>query len=171
MAVSACGSAGAAAPFSPDVKDGTVIAVADRRAAPVLTGKDLDGNPLSLTSFKGQVVVVNSYASWCDPCKGEAPALEATYELEKSQGVAFLGIGTRDNAANLRTFTKNYDITYPSIVDEVGDVIVAFKALPLAGIPSTVVVDRDGRLAARFIGGVTRDDLTKVVDQLAAEKA
>ena len=152
-------------------RDGTVrvLPVNDRVPAPSLHGESLDGGNLDIRDLVGQVVVVNFWASWCPPCRAEQPRLNAAYAAAKSDGVAFLGINTRDQGAAARAFTRTHHVTYPSIVDESGSTQLDFD---IPGIPpSTVVIDRHGRVAAKIVGQTPKGVLEPIIDQLAAESS
>lgn len=155
------------------------FAAADRRDVQVdqVDGESLEGDPLSLGMAQGQVTVVNVWGSWCPPCRAEAPDLVAAYD-ELGAGapgsdadVAFLGIDTRDpSPAPALGFQRNYDIPYPSIFDQGGETLLAF-GFPLV-IPSTVVVDPQGRVAASIIGELpSTRTLVELVDDVRAETA
>ncbi|NUU21422.1 MAG: TlpA family protein disulfide reductase [Streptomycetaceae bacterium] len=144
------------------------VAAADREKAPEVTGKTLDGKPIALADFKGQVVVLNVWGSWCGPCRGEAPNLQAVSEATKGTGVQFVGINTRDaSEANAKAFETRFGVTYPSIWDPEGRQILKFKGdLNPQAIPSTLVIDREGRIAARALRAVTEEELRSMVDQV-----
>ena len=149
----------------------TQIAPADRTELPTVTGTSLDGEPLSTTDFRGQVVVVNVWGSWCAPCRSEAPALQAA--SEKTKGKAqFVGITTRDNdPAQARAFVRAFGITYPSIYDPKGSALLAFAGtLPPSAIPSTLVLDTEGRVAVRVLGEISELTLVAIIDDVAAGK-
>ena len=137
---------------------------------PRLRGGTLDGDRLDVSDWRGHVVVINAWGSWCGPCREEAPALRRVSEETKAAGVRFVGIDTRDNDAAGRAFAREFGITYPSLVDDSGRVMLAFgRTIPVAAVPSTVVVDRRGRIAARVIGAVTYSTLRGLVDDTLAE--
>lgn len=148
-----------------------VIDKADRVAAPELEGPTLDGATLALADFAGDVVVLNLWASWCGPCRAEAPALQEVYTDSRKQGVEFLGLNSRDQEAAAVAFEKNFGITYPSLVDETGELQLAFHdSVPASSIPWTLVIDRDGLIAARILGPTTYSKLSDLVDEVAAEE-
>jgi thiol-disulfide isomerase/thioredoxin len=142
------------------------FAPADRKAAPALQGENLDGAALDLAT-QGQVVVVNFWASWCGPCTVEADDLEGTYQATKSTGVTFVGVDTRDQREDAKRFVVGR-ATYPSLFDPAGKLALRF-AVPPTSIPSTIVIDRQGRIAAMIRGAVLREDLEPVVTRIAAE--
>lgn len=147
-----------------------IIDATDRVAAPELAGQTLTGDQLSTADFAGDVVVLNLWASWCGPCRAEAPALQQVYDDWYKRGVSFVGINSRDQQAAAGAFVDNYGITYPSLVDDAGELeLLVAQAVPLAGIPWTVIVDRDGNVAARILGPSTYSELSDLVDQIASE--
>ena len=131
-----------------------------------MSGETIDGEPLSLSDFEGQVVVVNVWGSWCAPCRSEAPMLaEAARDLA-DQDVAFVGIDSRDPSRSAaRAFVRRFDIPYPSIYDQQGSTLLAFRGtLTPNAIPSTVILDREGRVAASVLGEITRTTLYDLVE-------
>ncbi len=150
----------------------TILAEADRIPAPDLRGTTLEGEPFVLSDHLGEVVVLNTWASWCAPCRAEAPALEATARELAERGVAFVGLNTRDSAAAAQAFTRRFDISYPSVADPDGSLQLLFHdSLPPSAIPTTVVIDAQGRVAARALGEVDRSRLLGLVEPILAEAA
>jgi thiol-disulfide isomerase/thioredoxin len=150
------------------------VPLASRTAAPQLNGKDLEGKPTALSDFQGKVVVVNIWGSWCSPCRAEAKGLERVYEKDKGQGVQFLGINTRDtDVTNAKRFEDVNGISYPSLYDPDGTQILKFPkgSLNPQSIPTTVVIDRQGRLAARAMKGLTPEELDAMIAPILAEKS
>lgn len=143
-----------------------------RAAAPDISGPAVDGTgTLKLADYRGKVVVVNVWGSWCSPCRNEAKGLQATAEKYGEQ-VQFLGINTRDtDPANAVAFEKNFGVTYPSIYDPDGTQILKFPkgSLPPQSIPTTLVIDKDGKLAARAMRAISDEDLAKMIDPVLAE--
>lgn len=153
--------------------DGSALVLdeADRVAAPDLAGTTLEGDELALADFAGDVIVLNLWASWCGPCRAEAPALQQVSSDAAKDGVSFVGINTRDQDAAALAFEKNFDITYPSFVDDSGQLeLLMAEAVPLTGIPWTVIIDRDGLIAARVLGASTYSELSNLVDEVASER-
>lgn len=145
----------------------TDIAPGQRVAAPGLAGTTLDGKQLALADFRGKVVVVNIWGSWCGPCRLEAPALEETYQQYQAKGVEFLGINVRDINSSALAFVSDDHITYPSLQDPDETLLLQFKSVvPPTNIPSSVVVDRSGKIATRIIGGVTEPQLKQALDKV-----
>ena len=152
----------------------TVILAPDEREAPVtFAGTTLDGAPLDVTDLRGQVVVVNLWASWCAPCRAEAATLETTYTEVRDDGVEFVGVvsGGKDSIDNARAFQRRFDLSYPSVFDGDNSVVLAFRGqLPPAAIPTTLVLDREGRVAARALGEVDRSRLLGIIEPVLAEQ-
>lgn len=145
----------------------TVVAPQDRKPAPQLSGTDLDGNPVDSTDFAGEVIVVNLWGSWCPPCRKEAPALQQVAAETKDQNVRFLGLLTQDNPASAKAFNAKIGITYPSIDDSDGRNQAAFAdSLPSTAIPTTWIIDANGKVAARVIDTVTAATLGDLIDQV-----
>lgn len=148
-----------------------IIEVDRRLTAPDVSGVTLEGKDLALADFAGKVVVVNVWGSWCAPCRAEAPILQEVYSETRKRGVAFLGVNTRDQEAAAIAFEKGFGITFPSLVDEGGELQLAFREfLPANAIPSTLIIDRNGLVAARILGATTYSQLTYLVDQVASER-
>jgi peroxiredoxin len=149
------------------------IAVEDRAPAPELQGPLLGGGTFDLAEQRGKVVVLNVWGSWCPPCRAEAPTLEQAWRDLGPRGVQFVGINTRDGEATAQAFERRFGITYPSVVDSSGAKLLAFSgAVSPAAIPSTLVLDRSGRVAAVYSGEVTvaklRDMITSVLSEPVA---
>ena len=150
----------------------TVLKTADRKRPGPVEGTTLDGRHVSLSDFRGKVVVVNVWGSWCPPCRAEAPMLaDAAREL-RNKGVAFLGINSRNpEKAGPKAFVRHYKIPYDSIYDPDGRTLLAFHdTLPPNSIPSTVILDRQGRVAASVIGQVTRTTLDDLVQDVSTSR-
>ncbi|WP_405944388.1 TlpA family protein disulfide reductase [Streptomyces sp. NBC_00932] len=155
--------------------DGIVTAAkSSREGAPDLSGKTLEGAALDVSSaYKGKVVVVNVWGSWCSPCRAEARNLEKVAKELKPKGVEFVGINTSDPSTGpAKAFEKSYGITYPSLYDPAGKLVLRFPAGSLSpqAIPSTLVIDRNGKIAARKLSGVEEGTLHKMIDPVLAEK-
>ncbi|MFG1998803.1 TlpA family protein disulfide reductase [Spirillospora sp. NPDC048911] len=146
------------------------IKAGDRKAAPQAAGTTLEGKPLQLADLKGKVTVVNFWASWCAPCRGEAPSLEQVYKENKAKGVEFVGVGFKDSRDNAKAFERKFKVTYPSLFDENGQITLAFRDVPPNAIPSTLILDRQGRVAARIVGATTYSKLSPLVAKVAAER-
>ena len=125
----------------------------------------MDGSELALSELQGQVVVLNFWASWCSPCRREAPAFQSVWESTKDQGVTFVGITYLDAKDASVAFIEEYGITYPNGVDEMGRISDDYG---VAAVPETYVIDREGRVTWFQIGEVQADVLVRELG-LAAE--
>ena len=159
-AVSCAGKIGPSAGTAPNGYAGgdggvRVIPVGSREPAPRLAGKDLNGHPISLDRFRGRVVVLNFWASWCSPCIAEAPTLEQVAADTRAANVRFLGVDFRnDDPANARAFQRRFRISYPSLFDPTSATVLAFRGrVRPTAIPTTMVIDRKGGIAAVIFGG------------------
>ncbi|WP_326610942.1 TlpA family protein disulfide reductase [Streptomyces scopuliridis] len=150
------------------------VAPADRKPANQLSGETLDGKQLDVADLKGKIVVMNVWGSWCPPCRAEAPHFAKVAKETESKGVAFVGINTRDpNKGPALAFEKDYGVPYPSLYDPAGKLIVnGFPkgSLNPQSIPSTIVLDQDGKIAARALLALDAEKLRKMIDPLIAEK-
>jgi thiol-disulfide isomerase/thioredoxin len=147
---------------------------AAERGAPVdLRGPRLGGGEFDLAAHRGKVVLINIWGSWCAPCRGEAPALQEAWKELEPRGVQFLGLNTKDDAeAAALAFERNFGITYPSVSDPNGELQLVFrKTLPPTAIPSTIVLDTQGRVAARIVGAGTYNKFKDVVGAVLDETA
>ncbi|CAB4659809.1 MAG: redoxin family protein [Actinobacteria bacterium] len=142
----------------------TFLKAETRFPAPAISGEGIDGN--MIRAQEGKIKVINVWASWCAPCRAEAPTLQAL--SKKYSDVSFVGILTRDNVATAKAFIKRFEITYPTLVDD--RILLDFHDSLLANaIPSTLLVDKKGRVAARISGEITVASLTDLIDRLVAE--
>jgi thiol-disulfide isomerase/thioredoxin len=147
----------------------TTLKAADRKQPGTVSGTTLAGRRTSLSDYRGKVVVVNVWGSWCPPCRAEAPMLAAAARDLSRRGVVFLGINSRNpEQAGPLAFERRYRIPYPSIYDPDGRTLLAFHGtLAPNSIPSTVVLDRQGRVAASVIGTITRTTLYDLVEDVS----
>jgi thiol-disulfide isomerase/thioredoxin len=144
---------------------------AARGALPAISGESLlePGRTLSSQDFRGQVVVLNIWGSWCGPCRAEAGALDQVAVASTARGVQFLGVDVRDQRDAAADFVRDRGVVYPSIFDPPGRSLLALRGYPRNAVPSTIVLDRSHRVAAVFLTSVLAPDLQPVVDRLAAE--
>ncbi|KQH78284.1 alkyl hydroperoxide reductase [Mycobacterium gordonae] len=128
---------------------------------------------LSLNDFPGQVVVINVWGQWCGPCRAEIGQLQRVYDATRDSGVSFLGIDVRDNSREAaQDFVNDRHVTFPSIYDPPMRTLIAFGGkYPTTVIPSTLVLDRQHRVAAVFLRELLAEDLLPVVQRIAAESA
>lgn len=146
----------------------TRIEPAQRQAAPHLVGQTLTGTAFDSDTLKGKVIVYNVWGSWCAPCRKEAPALAAASKATVGMAT-FVGIDTRDSGtAQALALVREAGITYESVFDPDGRLLLQFTSLPPSAIPSTIIVDAQGRVAARILGDTTEATLTGLVQDVAA---
>ncbi|MCX2968906.1 MULTISPECIES: TlpA family protein disulfide reductase [Streptomyces] len=144
-----------------------------RPKAPDLVGEDLHGQELKLTDYRGKVVVMNVWGSWCPPCRAEAPHFAEVSKELKDDGVEFVGINTRDlDVVMARKYDEGYGIEYPSFFDPSGKMVLHFPKgnLNPRAIPSTLVIDREGRIAVRALKPLSEEDLRGIIEPVLAEK-
>lgn len=147
----------------------TAIAASERVDAPSLEGELMSGGTWALAQERGRVVVLNVWASWCAPCRAEAPILQSLWEEYGDDGVSFIGLNTRDSPATANSFEKAYGITYPSVVDSDGRLQLRFSGIaPPQAIPTTLVIDRDGKVAGRILGRASESTLRGLIEPLLA---
>ncbi|MFF3064742.1 TlpA family protein disulfide reductase [Oerskovia sp. NPDC057915] len=146
--------------------------VSDRDEPVVLTGTDFEGGAVDTSQWLGDVVVVNTWYASCAPCRAEAPDLVALANDRAADGVHLLGINSTDDAGAALAFERTFEVPYPSIEDTRGEAIATLEgSVPLQAVPTTVVLDREGRVAARIIGRAEGSTLGALVDDLLAESA
>jgi thiol-disulfide isomerase/thioredoxin len=139
-----------------------VLSKSERVLAPKIEGETLDGT--TFTSQPGKITVVNVWASWCSPCRAEAPTLEEF--AINNPDIQFVGILTRDNLTSANSFVKRFGLTYPTLIDDA--IIPSFRGtLPANAIPTTIVIDTDGRVAARISGQVTVSSMREVLEKVS----
>ncbi|WP_233496144.1 TlpA disulfide reductase family protein [Geodermatophilus sp. TF02-6] len=150
---------------------GEVIPASERAAAPEFSGELLGGGGFSSTELAGDVAVLNFWGSWCPPCRVETPQFQQVYAEVRDRGVQFLGLNVKETSEQFaQAFVDSEGITFPSLYDPRGEVALAFRDYPANAIPSTIVLDRQGRVAAVYTGEVAQDDLRAVLDRLLAEE-
>jgi thiol-disulfide isomerase/thioredoxin len=141
-----------------------------RPLAPDFSGTTLTGSKLSFSDYRGQVVVLNFWGSWCVPCRAEAPTLAAVASKYQRSGVSFLGVDVRDTTASALAFARSFHVSYPSVSDQSSAITLDFTAkVPIAGTPTTLVVDRTGHIAGAVFGTVTYPELTAILAKVAAK--
>lgn len=177
LLLGACGSGSSSGSGGTNFVTGTggisTVARGERKAAPDIGGKTLEGKRLDLADYKGKIVVVNVWGSWCAPCRAEAPYLAKVEKQTRAEGVRFVGINTRDtDRSPAQQFEKRFGVEYPSLYDPTGKLMLRFPkgSLNPQAIPSTLVLDRDGRIAARALMPLDDKKMRKMIDPLIAEK-
>ena len=149
----------------------TRLAADERRKPGAVSGETLDGKKLSLSQYDGKVIVLNVWGSWCPPCRKEAPTLASASRELARDGVVFVGVNTKDSSPDQGlAFERRYGVPYDSFFDPSGRTLLAFSGtLNPSAIPSTVVLDKQGRVAASILGGVpgrqTLIDLVRDVEK------
>ncbi len=134
-------------------------------AAPDFTLKLLDGGEFRLSDYRGRPVVLNFWASWCGPCRAEAPVLENAWQQYRDQGVMFVGIAVQDREEAARAFIKEFGLTYPMGLDVDDRVATLYQ---ITGLPTSVFIDGSGRVRHRWVGAIGKNRLTLLVDDLLA---
>lgn len=140
-----------------------------RKELPTVSGPALGSNQtISTQDFRGKIVVINVWGSWCPPCRKEAPDLQAA-SVETKDIAQFVGITSKDyDPAPAEAFVRSFEITYPSIYDPTGKVLLAFAGeLPPSAIPTTMIIDRQGRLAVRVLSEVSKITLVDMINDVA----
>jgi thiol-disulfide isomerase/thioredoxin len=145
--------------------DITVIAASDRGEPVSWTGTSDSGETLASSDFAGQVVVLNFWYAACPPCRVEAPDLEALHQLYLDEGASFVGVNVRDQAETALTFAVEAGVTFPSIIDtNTGNLLLAFAGTVAPNaVPTTLVIDKQGRVAARFLGAIDGQSTLKTI--------
>lgn len=142
---------------------------AERQSIGTVSGEDLLGSgTVDLNSYRGRVVVVNVWASWCPPCRKEATELEAVFDQTRAEGVQFVGINFRDNRSAAQDFARDRGLTYPSIYDYGGRTLAAL-GVPVGAVPTTVILDRQLRPAVVYLKSVGESELREAVQRVQAE--
>lgn len=150
----------------------TTVPPGERDPAPEFGGPLLgsEDQEFWLADALGEVVVLNVWGSWCPPCRKEAPDFQAVWDDVSDDGVRFVGINTRDNETDALGYVEDFGITYPSVIDSDGRRMLAFRdTLRPGSIPSTLIIDRDGRLAAKAAGAIGESTLSGLIEDVLAE--
>jgi thiol-disulfide isomerase/thioredoxin len=170
---SGAGSGGENTRFVQGTGEITTVEQGHRVAAPDISGKTVDGGKLALSDYPGKIIVLNVWGSWCDPCRAEAPNLAQVAKDTAGKDVQFVGIDTRDiKPAQAQSFERKFGITYPSLFDADGSLLLKFPRgnLSPSGIPNTLILDRQHKIAVRLLKPLTADELRKALDPIIAEK-
>ena len=134
------------------------------KPAPDFTLTDLDGEPHSLSDYRGQVVIINFWATWCPPCRAEMPSMQRAWETIQPEGMAMLGINVGEDEDTIFAFTANYPVAFPLLMDEDSAAVAHW---PVRGLPTTFIINPAGQVAYRAIGGREWDD-ADILAQLRA---
>jgi len=152
---------------SPGGKTEFAYPVAERGTVSDLSGQNLAGDgTVALSDYAGKVVVLNFWGSWCGPCRAEAPALEEAATALSPQGVQFLGINVKDTKEAGADFLISKQVSYPSIYDPSMRTLLSIKGFPTGSIPSTIAVDRQGRVAHVWLQAIS--DPAQLIDTVSA---
>lgn len=178
LLVSACGSGGTSGGggntnFVTGTDGIATAAKGERTPAPGLSGKTIAGKTLDVADYKGKVVVLNVWGSWCNPCRAEAKYFAKVSKEYAGKGVQFVGINTRDtNLKSAAAFEEDFGISYPSLYDPTGKLMLRFErgTLNPQTVPSTLILDRDGKIAARSLSALSEERLLKMLKPVLAEK-
>jgi len=156
--------------FVAGTPSGEVIPADQRATAPAFSGTFLNGDAFHSSQLAGQVAVLNFWGSWCAPCRVETPEFQKVYADVEDEGVRFVGVDVKETDKQFaQAFVNRFAITFPSLYDPRGEVALAFRDYPANAIPSTIVLDPQGRVAAVYTGTVAQGDLRKVLDRLRKE--
>lgn len=131
--------------------------------APDFTMTTFDGSPFRLSDQRGKVVIVNFWASWCGPCRDEAPILQSVWERYRDRGVVLVGVAYLDSDPDSRAFIEEFGITYPNGPDVATRISDQYR---IQGVPETFVVDQNGDIARFIIAPVQPGQLDAIVDEL-----
>ena len=148
----------------------TWVDPAHRPTVKYVNGLLLNGHRFYLSQWRGQVVVINFWGSWCGPCTGEAQSLEQAYRDYKGKGVEFLGVDIRETPAQAESFTRAHHVTYPNLSDPSNLLALRFHGMSPNATPTTIVLDASGRIAARHSGAILYTALRDLIDRVLDEK-
>jgi len=157
--------------FVAGTPSGEVIPEGERGTAPEFSGTMLEtGDFFHSSKLVGQVAVVNFWGSWCAPCRVETPQFSEVAKDYLTAGVQFLGVDVKETDKQFAlAFIDRFHIGFPSLYDPRGEVALAFRGYPANAIPSTIVLDQKGRVAAVYTGTVTEQNLRTVIDRVRGE--
>ena len=146
---------GAMNPALPQTPGRGLTPLPDKAPAPQFVLSDLDGGIHRLSDYRGKVVIINFWATWCPPCREEMPSMQRAWEQLRGEGIGMLAINVGEDEDAVFQFTANYPVEFPLLLDQDSSVTAAW---PVRGLPTTFVVDPGGRLVYRAIGGREWDD-------------
>ncbi|HMO57932.1 MAG TPA: TlpA disulfide reductase family protein [Roseiflexaceae bacterium] len=138
----------------------------ENHPAPDFTLEDLNGTPVSLSALRGQVVLINVWATWCPPCRAEMPIIQAAYERYHDQGFTVLAVNLREDTATVAQYMQQNGLTFPALLDRDGHVSMVYLA---RAVPSSFFIDRNGTVRAVYRGAMARSVVSGTVEQLLAE--
>jgi cytochrome c biogenesis protein CcmG, thiol:disulfide interchange protein DsbE len=146
---------------SPAQSELAAVPVEVKYPAPKLTLSNLQGDPVSLVDFRGRVILVNLWATWCPPCKAEMPALESFYRKHKEQGFTIVAVNDGDPTSDVIQFVADYGLTFPVWLDPT--YIATEQAFKTLSLPSSFVINRQGNIVLTWIGGINKKNLEQYV--------
>jgi peroxiredoxin len=129
------------------------------------TVKDMHGADVRIADFKGKVILLNYWATWCGPCKVEIPDLVALYDQYKDQGFVILGVSQDDDPETLRSFASSYKMKYPILVGRDQPELLDAQG-PLWGLPTTYLIGRDGSICGKHLGPASKKDFEREIKTL-----
>jgi thiol-disulfide isomerase/thioredoxin len=152
--------------------ESTYYPVGDRPQAPTVSGATISGQELSLARYHGDTIVLNFWGSWCAPCRAEAPALAQLARNLAPKHVKFVGVDIRDQPDSARAFMQTFNVGYPSLNDPGDEIALEFHStVPPAAIPTTLVIDGSGRIAARIFGASSYAELQALISKVIGQRA
>jgi thiol-disulfide isomerase/thioredoxin len=152
--------------------ESTFYSVGHRPDAPAVTGTTIGGQRLSLAAYRGDTIVLNFWGSWCAPCRAEAPALGQLARKLAIENVRFIGIDIRDQPDSALAFMQTFNVGYPSLNDPDDEIALEFHStVPPASIPTTLVIDRSGRIAVRVFGAASYAELQALISKVIGQRA
>jgi peroxiredoxin len=152
---------------TPPQADLSVVPVNVKYPAPELELTDTAGNSSSLAAYRGQVVLVNLWATWCPPCKEEMPALESFYRKYKQDGFVIVAINDGDPAPDVLQFVEEYGLTFPVWLDPA--YIATEQAFKTLNLPTSYIIDRSGTIVLSWVGGINEKTLEDYVTPIIKE--
>jgi peroxiredoxin len=148
LALTACGATGSGGDVSTGISQG--------QRAPDFSLETLEGDKVSLSDYRGQIVLLNFWATWCAPCRAEIPAIEAVLEARQGQPFVVLGVNYQESRERVGPFAEELGMTYPILLDETGKVMQTYRA---PGLPMSVLLDEQGVIQQRHPGLLTESQL------------
>ena len=142
-------------PLPPALASEALTPIPSRPVSPDFELSDLDGHRLRLSAFKGYIVVVNFWATWCPPCRAEIPSMQRAWTILKEKNVVMLAVHVGGDEDKVWSFLSDKEVDFPVLMD--GDSRVS-RQWPVVGLPTTFIIDPQGRMALRAIGGRKWDD-------------